>query len=347
MKAITTEKNLKQAWRDLLETEPKLRIRDAALKLGASEAELLATNCGESVTRIEGNFGQVIVDFGRLGRVMALTRNETVVHERKGEYSKVELMPEHNNMGQVLNEGIDLRLFMNAWRHGFAITEEKRRSFQFFDVSGAAIHKVFLQPESNEMAFSEIVEKYRSPNQSTELQTEPKPAKPVEKPDSEIDIITFRSRWAAMKDTHEFFGLTRQFGVGREQALRLADKDAAYKVEKTSYRTVLEIAAKEQIKIMVFVGNDGVIQIHSGEVNKVLLHGEWFNVMDPDFNLHIYEPNIVRSWVVRKPTVDGLVSSLELYDDKGENVALFFSKRRPGETESGEWKKLLAHLPFE
>ncbi|TXI10388.1 MAG: hemin-degrading factor, partial [Rhizobium sp.] len=36
---------LKDRWRDLISQEPKLRIRDAATKLGVSEAELLATRC--------------------------------------------------------------------------------------------------------------------------------------------------------------------------------------------------------------------------------------------------------------------------------------------------------------
>jgi putative hemin transport protein len=331
MTPTMTTKNLKEAWRELLEENPKMRTRDAAEKLGG----------GESVTRLEGNFGEMLVDFGRLGRVMALTRNAAVVHERKGAYSRVELMPAHNNMGQVLDEGIDLRLFLNHWRHAFAVEQEKRRSFQFFDAQGTAIHKTFLQPDSIDSAFAEIVEKYRSPNQSTEFHAEAKPAKPAEKPDAEIDIVTFRSRWAAMKDTHEFFGLTREFGVAREQALRLADKDVAFPVERTSYRKILETAAREAMRIMVFVGNDGVIQIHSGAVRKVLPHGEWFNVLDADFNLHIHEPQIARAWVVRKPTVDGIVTSLELYNDAGESVALFFSKRKPGEPESEQWRALL------
>lgn len=344
MRPTTTKRNLKQEWQNLLATEPKLRIRDAAEKLGASEAELLATNCGESVTRIEGDFGRMLINFGQLGRVTALTRNRAVVHERKGQYSKVELMPEHNNIGQVLDEGIDLRLFLSAWKYGFAVTDDQHHSFQFFDAAGTALHKVFLQPESSEPAFVEIADKYRSSDQSPELRVEPQAVKPADKPDSEIDIITFRSRWAAMKDTHEFFGLTRTFGVGREQALRLADKEAAVAVEKTSYQTILATAARKQMKIMVFVGNEGVIQIHSGEVSKVMPDGEWFNVMDPSFNLHIHEPEIERAWVVRKPTVDGIVSSLELFNRDGENVALFFSKRRPGETESEAWRELLAIL---
>ena len=48
-----------------------------------------------------------------------------------------------------------------------------------------------------------------------------------------------------------------------------------------------------------------MIQIHTGPVNRVLEARGWFNVLDPDFNLHINEADITRCWVVRKPTKDG------------------------------------------
>jgi hypothetical protein len=56
------------------------------------------------------------------------------------------------------------------------------------------------------------------------------------------------------------------------------------------------------------------------------------------------EPQIARAWVVRKQTVDGIVTSLELYNDAGESVALFFSKRKPGEAESEQWRALLSQV---
>ena len=43
---------LKEGWAALRAAEPKLRIRDAAQRLGVSEAELLATRTGQGVTRL-------------------------------------------------------------------------------------------------------------------------------------------------------------------------------------------------------------------------------------------------------------------------------------------------------
>ncbi len=95
---------------------------------------------------------------------------------------------------------------------------------------------------------------------------------------------------------------------------------------------------------MVFVGNAGIIQIHTGEVEKVLEGRGWFNVMDEQFNLHINRNEIASAWIVKKPTDEGIVSSLEIFNRRGENVALFFGKRKPGIPEKQEWRELLATI---
>src|SRR6187431_1978018 len=99
----TEEQTLKQRWEALLAEKPKLRIRDAAAELGVSEAELLATGCGANVTRIAGDWTQVIKDLSTLGRVMCLTRNEHAVHERFGEFLQTDFF---HGMGQVVGADI-------------------------------------------------------------------------------------------------------------------------------------------------------------------------------------------------------------------------------------------------
>jgi putative hemin transport protein len=336
---------LKTAWAKLSGENPGLRIREAAEALGVSEAELLATRTGETVTRLAPLFPEILREFHALGCVMALTRNDAIVHERKGEYKNVEIIQGHGKMGLAVNEDIDLRIFFSNWHFAFAVTSESPRgalhSFQFFDPSGTAVHKVFLQDETYLETFQAIAEKFKSDDQSQTLAVTPKPAKTADKPDAEIDIEGFRAAWAQLKDTHDFFPMLRKFGVGREQALRLAAPEMARTVAAQSYRFILEEAAKRKLPIMVFVGNQGIIQIHTGEVERVAAARGWFNVLDERFNLHIDEDRIARAYVVKKPTADGTVTSLELFNERGENAALFFGKRKPGIPEMEEWKILV------
>src|SRR5690606_20279076 len=147
----------------------------------------------------------------------------------------------------------------------------------------------------------------------------------------EIEVEGFREGWVKLEDTHHFFGLLKKFKVNRTQALRLAPEgDYAVKVDNNSLRNLVTAAAEKQTSIMVFVGNKGMIQIHTGPVNKLMGHEGWFNVLDPDFNLHVKEADIVQSWIVRKPTTDGVVTALECFDANGKQVVQLFGKRKPG-----------------
>ena len=95
---------------------------------------------------------------------------------------------------------------------------------------------------------------------------------------------------------------------------------------------------------MIFVGNPGCIQIHTGPVKSVKLVEHWLNVLDPGFNLHLREDRIASAWVVKKPTVDGTVTSLELFDAAGETIAMLFGKRKPGLPEMPEWQATVERL---
>lgn len=332
-------------WQALKAAENNLRIRDAAQKLGVSEAELLATGCGATVTRLEGDWTALLKRVPALGRVMALTRNEHCVHERKGVYNEASFT---GHMGLVLGEDIDLRLFMGNWRSGFAvrepIAEGIRRSLHFFDAAGEAVHKIYLQNDSDVAAYETLVADFASADQSPLHGVGETAAKAADRPDSEIDVPGLRAAWAALKDTHDFFPLLRKFKVGRQQALRLAGADFAVRLGSDAARRVLNGAAASETPIMVFVGSPGCIQIHSGRVRKIVAMGPWINVLDPDFNLHLRESGIASAWLVRKPTTDGDVTAVEVYDADGAQIVQFFGARKPGVPENRQWRALAQGL---
>jgi putative hemin transport protein len=344
----TETPDLKTRWNETLQKNPKLRIRDAATELGVSEAELLATRCGATVTRLEGNWGGLIKRFPKLGEVMCLTRNEAAVHERYGIFT--EQISFFHEMGQVVGADIDLRLFMSHWEFGFAVMDETeegpRRSLQFFDKAGTAVHKVYLTAKSDVALYDEFVKAYRATDQSDMQVVVPVEKPASDKPDVEIDVEGFRKGWLGTKDTHDFFEQPKKFGVGRQQALRLAPPGHAQRVDLTATQKMLEAASSGKTPIMVFVGNPGCIQIHTGPVENIKRFGGiWLNVLDEKFNFHLNETLVTSAWVVKKETKDGQVTSLELFDGAGENVVLFFGKRKPGEAEDPAWRSIVANLP--
>ncbi len=316
---------------------PKTRIRDAATQLGVSEAELVAV--GSHSVALRPDFEAILKAMPTLGHVMALTRNEHAVHERKGTYTKAGF---NDHIGLVVNPDIDLRFFMDVWRFGFAVSEGERRSLQFFAEDGEAIHKVYLTDRSDGGAYEALVRDFRLPTQGEPLDIASPPPANAETADSDIDVAGFQQAWLGLKDTHDFFGLLHDFGVSRRQAMRLAPQGHAEQISAASMKRILEGVSERGLEIMVFVGNRGCIQIHTGPVKKLLQTGPWFNVLDPEFNLHLREDAIESVWQVRKPTGDGLITSIETFDDAGRVIVQFFGKRKPGEREREDWRQVVS-----
>ncbi|VVE49028.1 Hemin transport protein HemS [Pandoraea eparura] len=328
-----------------VKTERNLRDRDAAAALGVSEGETVAAFVGEHVVRLRPEFIEIVEALPALGRVMALTRNNAAVHEKDGQYEK---LSHTGTIGLGLGKDLDLRLFYHQWAYGYAVetpTESgPRRSLQFFDKTGTAVHKMFLRNHSDVAAYDALVARFRASDQTPGQHVVAADAPKAETPDADIDTAAFQRDWLAMTDTHQFFELLKRHRVSRAQALRLAPDGHAQRVGAASMRTLLDDAAGTAVPIMVFVGNAGMIQIHTGPVKTVRVMGPWVNVLDPDFNLHLREDLIDSAWMVRKPTADGIVSSLELLDASGMVIAMVFGERKPGQAERDDWRETLARV---
>jgi len=332
------------------------RHRDIAAQLGVSEGELIAAHVNASprlhglrARRLRPEWPRVIAALEPVGPVMALTRNASCVHEKTGTYRHISANgPAGREMGLALGGDIDLRVFYSRWAHGFAVDESRdkgvQRSLQFFDASGTAVHKVFVKPATDLAAWDRLVVDFEDAEGAPGLEPTAPQVPAAQKPDADIDVAAFHHAWASMRDTHEFFGLLRTHGVTRTQALRLAEPRFVRPVDVACAQQVLSGAASTGTPIMVFVGNPGMIQIHTGPVNKVVVMGPWLNVLDPGFNLHLREDHIASAWLVRKPTSDGLVTSLELFDAQGETIAMLFGERKPGRPELCAWRELIDGL---
>ncbi|MDX0201634.1 hemin-degrading factor [Sinorhizobium meliloti] len=326
---------------------PKLRERDIAAKLGISEAALVAAECGLTAVRIESSAGRFLERVEELGEVLALTRNESAVHEKVGVYENIK---QGHAAALVLGSEIDLRIFPGAWAHGFAVTKtdakgEVRRSLQFFDKWGHAVHKVHLRPQSNLAAYDKMVEDLRLDDQSQDFIADAGAPATDDAVDAAVDTAELRDRWSKLTDTHQFPGMLRKLNIGRRRALHAIGDDFAWRLDTACIEMMMRSAAETALRIMCFVGNGGVIQIHSGPVVKIGTMGPWLNVMDETFHLHLRTDHIAELWAVRKPTADGHVTSLEGLDAKGEMIIQFFGKRKEGSSERAEWRSLVEELP--
>ena len=364
--ATAAPATLAERWSTLRTEQPKLQIRDAARALGSSEAQLLATNIGKGVTRLQadGNQPREIMRAALdLGLVQAITRNENGVIETTGVASKFKQAgdkseqadakqdPEtearqRNIAGGYLGGQIDLRFHFEHWKYAFAVEQAGRdgkptRSLQFFDANGTAVHKIYVRSDAGVAVYDKLVANFRMPQQSGELNVLAVAPKAAEKPDAEIDVKEFQLAWKDMTDVHQFAQIMREFHLTREQALRLAPAGVVERVTPQALRTLLENAAKDKVAIMVFLGNEGLTQIYSGKIEKTMAAGGFFNVLDPDFNLHIRDTALRSGWVVKR----GGVTSVEFFDNDGTQVVSFFGVRERGKPQPQAWVDLADSLP--
>ncbi|WP_420324921.1 hemin-degrading factor [Mameliella sp.] len=326
---------------------PKMRARDLAAQLGITEAQLVAARVGDGTTRIDAHPDWIMPGAERLGEVMALTRVEACVHEKVGGYANYH-PGEHAAM--VLAEDIDLRIFPSHWVHAYAVETPgqdgtaPRRSLQIFDAAGDAIHKIHLRETSNHDAWVGLVSELALPDQAPGQAVEPR--KPVEaaksRPDK-LDIL--REEWARLTDTHQFLRLCSKLKMNRLGAYRIAGEPFVRALAPEAVNAMLESVRDAGIEVMIFVGNRGCIQIHSGPVNLLHPMGPWQNVMDPGFNLHLRLDKVAEVWAVEKPTQRGPAVSVEAFDAEGALIFQVFGVGKEGRDSRPAWGRIVAALP--
>ncbi|WP_417600157.1 hemin-degrading factor [Pararhodobacter oceanensis] len=310
--------------RQALQDNPKRRSRDLADQLGVSEAELLAARVdGETVVRIDPALDPLFARIATLGPVLALTRNEHAVHERDGSYEDYR---SGQHAAMVLGPDIDLRMFPRHWVHGFAVNEGDKRSVQVFDAAGDAVHKVHLRADSDVAAFEALVAELRVEDQSDHIETTARqPVEAAKSNPEKLDIL--RKEWDGMTDTHQFLRLVSKLRMNRLGAYRIVGAPYVRALDPADLTAALYGAAEKNIPIMLFVGNQACIQIHSGPIHRVEPMGPWINVLDPKFNLHLRADKVAEVWLVRKPTKQGDVISIEAFDAEGGLILQMFGVR--------------------
>lgn len=336
---------------------------DAAAPQGGREPE---------VRRLNADAAAIYRRLHELGRVMALTRNDAVVSEVTGTYGDL-----HGTgaSGLVHTDDIDLRIRLDRHAAAYAVTLHRPsgplHGLQFFDAAGDAVHKVYLTDGSDGAAYARLVEDMTDPvgevgPEAEALHGAPGglhgvngapgdaggsgrdrdaggsgPADDAGAPRRErLPVDALREEWGALQNVHHFAGMLRRLGYSRREALSAVGGEFARRIETQVVRSLLEQVRDAALPIMVFVRSPAVTQIFSGTIGRLQSVGEYFNVFDEGFHLHIREPRLQEAWLVRKPTADGIVTSVEIYAADDEPALQVFGVRHDGEAENPAWREL-------
>ena len=329
-------------WLELKEQHPGKYARDIAALMNISEAELTWARVGHDAWRLHGEIREILGALEAVGETKCICRNEYAVHEQVGTFTNQHL---NGHAGLVLNpRALDLRLFLNQWASAFHITETtargERQSIQFFDYQGDALLKVYTTDNTDVSAWGDLLSRFIfADNPPLALKHADVPAH-----NEKADAALVDQEWRAMTDVHQFFGLLKRHSLTRQQAFRLVSDDLACQVDNRALSQLLNDARQAGNEIMIFVGNRGCVQIFTGTVDKVVPMKGWLNIFNPAFTLHLLEETIAESWVTRKPTADGHVTSLELFAADGTQIAQLYGQRTEGEPEQSQWRSQIDAL---
>ncbi|WP_424973533.1 hemin-degrading factor [Dinoroseobacter sp. S124A] len=321
------------------------RARDIADALGISEAALVAAEVGHGATALHAHPNTLIPSLGALGPMMALTRNDACVIEKNGAYTDYH-GGEHATM--TLNAGIDLRMFPRHWRHAFALSEEVRsglrHSLQVFDAAGDAVHKAYLPQDADLTGWEAFKTACALPEQTdsvTLAEREPPEAAKINL--EKRDILL--KEWARLTDTHQFLRLCAKLKMNRLGAYRIAEAPFVRALAPEAVDTLLQGVQSAGFDIMLFVGNRGCIEIHTGPIRRLEPMGPWQNVLDPGFNLHLRRDRIAEVWQVEKPTQRGAAISVEAFDAQGMLILQIFGVPKDGNDTRAAFAELAHGLP--
>lgn len=323
----------------LADSEPGLRVRTMADRLGVAEVELLAAQCGDlAAERLAVSPAALLRELGGLNEVMAVTRNPWCVHECTGRYQDVRIEAQ---IGLVQGADIDLRMFFAHWDSVWAVAQTGRRSLQFFDRAGTAVHKVYATPNTYLPDMLALAKRHAWTGPAwPSLQPYETPSVPA----APSDPAGLRAAWLAMTGTHQFFPLLQRFHVTRIGALQSAGTDLAQQIAVDGIEKMLAGVIERGLSIQCFVSNRGAVQVHTGPIHSLRRAGPWLHVLDERFNLHLNTLAAASTWIVTKPTQDGWVSSLEAYAETGEPIVQFYGERKPGKPQARAWRDILVDL---
>ncbi len=321
---------------------PNLYAPDLAHQLKISEAELAMVRCGHDAQSLKPEFSALLTALAKVGEIKSIVRNEYAVHEQIGCYENVHFGV---HAGLVLNpRALDQRFFPQQWHSVFALQEMsaqgERQSIQIFDQQGSAVVKIYTTERSNQSAWQQLLTQF-SQVAPTSLALTPASTSVADIP---VNAEVIEQEWRAMTDVHQFFQLLRRHALTRQQAFKLVSPDLAQQVPNESLARLLEESRQAQNEIMIFVGNRGCTQIFTGKLERVVEMKGWLNIFNPQFTLHLQDKQIHETWITRKPTADGFVTSLELFAEDGTQIAQLYGQRSEGAPEQALWRQQVNSL---
>lgn len=305
--------------------------------LGACLATL-----GDRVLRLQDEPARLFRALRRFGQLEAGTANracslwQTTAHGDL-EYAAV------CGVARLRRGPVTLECFPRQWAAVLAVLAPVAgiapRSLLCFDAHGALRHQWHVPAGSAGLAFEELVCALLHPDQRDLPRPRPLVA-PVEA--AHVDLAALEQGWSVLREPADFAGLLRRHGLRRLRAYRLVRDKFARPVSLDSVPALLSLGAARQTPLSLRCGNRGAVQRFEGALPLPAWQGDTLCVRQGGLRFSLSMRDVASVWRVRKPSVDGVVTTIELFDGQDERVLTISGARGYGRMELPSWRALLA-----
>lgn len=296
--------NLWQRYQDLQKNH-RVFTKEGAAALGVSELMLLGS-APDSVYL--GSDGRAVLRALDGFSVKSIVRNEACVHEMTGRLGHLDI---DGMVGMALGQ-IDLRLFFKTWAHALY----HQGCVAFFDDDGCAVLKFYLKQDGfNAQSLAQVLPTLNPPKPDT-----------LWSPRAPSDTDKWQHDWQNISSVHDFAGLLKTHGIDKLSAYHHAPTIDGQKMAKPLPKgAIFELfmqAKRQDVPLMIFVGNGGAMQIYQGKPQNITLDSGFINIFNANFSLHLHDDT--SPWLSKRAdtwAIDGFFN--------GQNVISIFAYRAP------------------
>ena len=306
---------LKNAVSEYKKKHPKAYPRNIAADLKTSEAQLLAMRLGADVWLLKNELQSILAKICRFkSRVMLLCRNEYAVSEISGQMKISTPLNDVINKKESLHSEIENHT--QQQREQIKLSMNSQNGTIAYSILNKDVAMIFLHKDERRFSL-QVFNRFGTALQKIFL-------------DNQLHPQEFSDFFASKQEPY----LVVPNKAPNKISPKNLERDDATELTPLAIRTMIENCAKKKVPLKITVKNSDCTQSYYGLIDRVMDARGWFNVLDPDFSLHLDERNLEKCYLngaPADPVIVGLADSLPI-------IYLSAGKR------NSEWTQILRNF---
>lgn len=316
----------------------------AAANETSDTVSIMAACPGPRARRLQPHWPRLLTRLSRLGPTLFVTRHGNNSHERVLRLYKITLS---GNIASIHEQDGSLELDTSHWHSGFVlysgdVPQDTCLSLHFFDLHGQLLHSIYPTLSCSELG-SEFLHGLIAVEQSMEAFLPP-PLTRHKRSYQHIDATSLLVHWQHLRSCQAIPVILQKHQATRWQALRVLPPEFAKPLQRDACLRLLQQASAQGLEMELTLFTPGITQTHQGSLENNRNGKFSSQSRDAWFQLQLDTQELHSAWIVHKPAMDGMVSSLEAYDAQDELVFILSGSANTNLPQKLAWQRLLHHL---